>query len=59
MTRTKKNTSSERGNNVDSRLYSIETMLERLEKRLWLIAIGVISVVLTQFFHSILDNLLI
>jgi len=37
------------------RLLRIETMIERLEKRLWLAVYGVVAVVLTQGVLSLLD----
>ncbi len=39
---------------LNQRLERIETMIERLEKRLWLAVYGVVAVILAQAFQSIL-----
>ena len=39
---------------LSQRLEKIETMIERLERRLWLAVYGVVAVVLAQAFQSIL-----
>ncbi|MBP1805515.1 GTA head formation protein, RCAP_rcc01685 family [Rubellimicrobium aerolatum] len=38
-------------------LAKIESMMERLEKRLWLTVYGVVAVILAQFVQSMLDHL--
>jgi hypothetical protein len=40
---------------VDRRLEKIETMIERLEKRLWVTVYGVVAVILTQAVQGILE----
>ena len=40
---------------VDRRLERIETMIERLEKRLWVTVYGVVAVILTQAVQGILE----
>lgn len=44
----------ERWDALEFRLQGIETMLERLEKRLWLAVFGVVSVILAQGIHQLL-----
>lgn len=44
----------ERWKNLERRLGTIEGMLERLEKRLWLAVYGVVGVILTQAVYSLL-----
>ncbi|MCA8870021.1 MAG: hypothetical protein KDA67_15305 [Rhodobacteraceae bacterium] len=39
---------AERWNGLERRLLTIETMLERLEKRLWLAVYGVVAFILSQ-----------
>ncbi len=45
----------ERWNALERRLNSIETMLERLERRLWLAVYGVVAFTLTQGFIALVD----
>lgn len=45
----------ERWSGLERRLGSIETALERLEKRLWLAVFGVVSFVLTQGAYTVLQ----
>lgn len=40
---------------LNARLDKIDTMMERLEKRLWLTVYGVVAVILAQAFQSILQ----
>jgi hypothetical protein len=40
---------------VDKRLGRIETMIEGLEKRLWMTVYGVVAVILTQAVQGVLD----
>lgn len=40
---------------LNTHLGKIETMMERLERRLWLAVYGVVGVVLAQAFNSILN----
>ncbi len=40
---------------LDHQLRRIETMIERLEKRLWLTVYGVVGVILAQGVTSLLD----
>ena len=40
---------------VDKRLSRIETMIEGLEKRLWMTVYGVVAVILTQAVQGVLD----
>jgi len=40
--------------NLEQRLDRIETMMERLEKRLWLTVYGVVAVILSQGIQGIL-----
>ncbi|MDD8023487.1 MAG: hypothetical protein PHX82_10305 [Paracoccaceae bacterium] len=42
-------------NQVDRRLGRIETMIEGLEKRLWMTVYGVVAVILTQAVQGVLD----
>lgn len=44
----------ERWDALEFRLKGIETLIERLEKRLWLAVFGVVSVVLAQGIHQLL-----
>ena len=44
----------ERWDALEFRLQGIETLLERLEKRLWLAVFGVVSVILAQGIHQLL-----
>lgn len=46
---------AERWRNLERRLEVIETMLERLEKRLWIAVYGVVGVILSQGVISILQ----
>ncbi|WP_296417358.1 hypothetical protein [Pseudooctadecabacter sp.] len=39
---------------LNTQLGKIETMMERLERRLWLTVYGVVGVILAQAFESIL-----
>ncbi|NSX56259.1 GTA head formation protein, RCAP_rcc01685 family [Parasulfitobacter algicola] len=39
---------------MSKRLDRVEEMMERLEKRLWLIVFGVVGVILAQAFQSVL-----
>ncbi|WP_208352922.1 GTA head formation protein, RCAP_rcc01685 family [Pseudaestuariivita rosea] len=39
---------------INKRLDRVEEMIERLEKRLWLIVFGVVGVILAQAFQSVL-----
>lgn len=45
----------ERWLGLERRLVGIEGTLERLEKRLWLMVFGVVSFVLTQAAHALLQ----
>ncbi|KEO59213.1 GTA head formation protein, RCAP_rcc01685 family [Thioclava indica] len=40
---------------VDQRLSRIETMIEGLERRLWMTVYGVVAVILTQAVQGVLD----
>ncbi|SHG40353.1 GTA head formation protein, RCAP_rcc01685 family [Cognatishimia maritima] len=40
---------------LNKRLDRIETMIERLEKRLWLTVYGVVGVILAQAFQSLMQ----
>ncbi len=40
---------------VEKRLVRIETMIEGLEKRLWMTVYGVVAVILTQAIQSVLE----
>ncbi|WP_166416365.1 GTA head formation protein, RCAP_rcc01685 family [Cochlodiniinecator piscidefendens] len=40
---------------LDHRLGRIESMIERLEKRLWLMVYGVVAVILVQGIQSLLE----
>jgi hypothetical protein len=40
---------------VDKRLSRIETMIEGLERRLWMTVYGVVAVILTQAVQGVLD----
>ncbi len=40
---------------LNRRLDKIETLMERLEKRLWLTVYGVVGVILAQAFQSLLN----
>ncbi|MEX1661753.1 hypothetical protein [uncultured Thioclava sp.] len=40
---------------VDQRLGRIETMIEGLERRLWMTVYGVVAVILTQAVQGVLD----
>ncbi|KIC49110.1 MULTISPECIES: hypothetical protein [unclassified Tateyamaria] len=40
--------------NISDRLQRLETLMERLEKRLWLTVYGVVAVVLATGFQSIM-----
>ncbi|MGR3712271.1 MAG: GTA head formation protein, RCAP_rcc01685 family [Shimia sp.] len=40
---------------LNRRLDKIETLIERLEKRLWLTVYGVAGVILAQAFQSLMD----
>ena len=40
---------------LNRRLDKIETLIERLEKRLWLTVYGVVAVILAQAFQSVLN----
>ncbi|WP_010138006.1 GTA head formation protein, RCAP_rcc01685 family [Oceanicola sp. S124] len=42
---------------LHDRMDRIELVLERLEKRLWLIVFGVVGVILAQAFQSVIDKL--
>lgn len=42
-------------NQVDRRLGRIETMIEGLEKRLWMTVYGVVAVILTQAVQGVLE----
>ncbi|PJE27109.1 hypothetical protein SAMN06297129_3170 [Pseudooceanicola antarcticus] len=42
---------------LNARIDRIEQLLERLEKRLWLIVFGVVGVVLAEAFQSVIDKL--
>lgn len=42
---------------VNRRLDRIETMIERMERRLWLTVYGVAAVVLAQMFQSFLSSM--
>ncbi|MCB1332316.1 MAG: hypothetical protein KDK26_01345 [Roseivivax sp.] len=39
---------------VDSRLDRIEALMERLEKRLWVVVYGVVGVILAQAFQGVM-----
>jgi len=39
---------------LNTQMNKIETMMERLERRLWLTVYGVVAVILAQAFESIL-----
>jgi len=39
---------------LNTQMSKIETMMERLERRLWLTVYGVVAVILAQAFESIL-----
>ena len=39
---------------LNQRLERIETLMERLEKRLWLAVYGVVAAILGQFFQGLL-----
>ncbi|MEL7153146.1 MAG: hypothetical protein AAFN51_04995 [Pseudomonadota bacterium] len=41
--------------NVSARLTRLEETMERLEKRLWLTVYGVVAVILTEAFQSIVN----
>ena len=41
---------------LNRRLDKIETLIERLEKRLWLTVYGVVGVILAQAFQGLLSN---
>jgi hypothetical protein len=43
--------------NIEHRLNRIETMMERLEKRLWLTVYGVVGVILSQAVQSFLATI--
>ncbi|MCC6007596.1 MAG: hypothetical protein JJU40_07950 [Rhodobacteraceae bacterium] len=45
----------ERWRGLERRLQTIETMLERLERRLWLAVFGVVGFVLTEGIYSVLQ----
>ena len=45
----------ERWNALERRLQTIETMLERLERRLWLAVYGVVGFILTQGAVALVD----
>ena len=45
----------ERWKALERRLATIEAMLERLEKRLWLAVYGVVALILTQAVYSLLQ----
>lgn len=45
----------ERWKGLERRLETIEAMLERLEKRLWLAVYGVVALILTQAVYSLLQ----
>ena len=46
---------AERWNGLERRLLTIETMLERLERRLWLAVYGVVAFVVTQGVMTLLE----
>ena len=45
----------ERWSGLERRLLTIETMLERLERRLWLAVYGVVGFILTQGAFALVD----
>ncbi len=45
----------ERWQGLERRLHAIESMLERLERRLWLAVFGVVAFVLTQGVYAVLQ----
>jgi hypothetical protein len=45
----------ERWSGLERRLLTIETMLERLEKRLWLAVYGVVGFILTQGIYTLVN----
>ena len=46
----------ERWKALERRLTTIEAMLERLEKRLWLAVYGVVALIITQAVYSLVQN---
>lgn len=45
----------ERWSNLERRLGTIETMLERLEKRLWIAVFGVVGVILSRGIQALIE----